>query len=283
MSRDVLLRVSVDCRGAFEWIYDQCFRRGIPVSFDLKRRIEDYRRADREAVRAHLRVIRGGLIALALGLTALPVAAEEFLWPAGTAGIVKGDLAMTLYQNGAPIADPGITVTEQANARDYLIAGAPDAAAGSSTDFCLTWAFDGFFHAYCWPQATRTPQAVVWREDWKAIPERLEMSSGDLAIPAQLRVSGLASNPTGSEVTFSMRKSSGGAAVVDAEAATIADIDLETDPVTGEQTWAALLTYQWQAGDTDVVGEYRGWFVVTFPGSLPLTLPPSRSLQVRIY
>lgn len=283
MSQDVSLRVSADCRGAFEWLYDQCFRWGIPPSADLRERIEGYRRADRAARRAHLRVIRGGLVALAFVVAALPVAAEEFIWPAGASGIVKGDLAMTLYQDGAPIADPGITVAEQANGRDYLIAGAPDAAAGSSTDYCLTWAYDGFNLAYCWPQATRTPQAVVWRADWRAIPDRLEMSAGDLAIPAQLRVRGLSSDPTGSAVTFSMRKASGGVAVVNAEAATIADIDLETDPVTGEETWTALLTYQWQDGDTDTAGDFRGWFVVTFPGALPFTFPPSRNLVVRIY
>lgn len=208
---------------------------------------------------------------------------ERFFWPAGVPGIVKGDLSMTLYQDGAPIADPGITVTEQPNGLDYLIDGLPEAAAGSVTVYALTWYFDGHGLNYSWPTITRTPQAVAWRADWRAIPDRLELGAGDLAIPVQLRVSGLAADPTGSAVAFTMRRSSGGAAVVDAESGAISDIDAEVDPVTGEETWTALLTYSWQDGDTDAAGEYRGWFVVTFPGSLPLTLPPSKSIQVRIY
>ena len=216
-------------------------------------------------------------------LVASPLAAEDFIWPLGNSGIVKGDLSIQLYEDGAPVADPGITITEQPNGRDYEFAALPDPAPGSSTAYVLTWEYLGVPGSYAWPLGTRTPQAVEWRQVFRPSPSVWEMGVGDTAIPGQLEVEGLASDPTGSGVTFSMRKRVGGTVVVDEAAATLADVTEVIDPVTLESTWTAVVTYDFVPADTATAGEYRAWFTITYPGGGVMTAPPAKDIQVAIY
>lgn len=40
--------------------------------------------------------------------------------------------------------------------------------------------------------------------------------------------------------------------------------------------------YEWQVGDTDTAGTFRGWFPVVFPSTKPETFPTIGSVLVRI-
>ena len=43
-----------------------------------------------------------------------------------------------------------------------------------------------------------------------------------------------------------------------------------------------LVTVDWQAGDTDLLGYFNVEFRVTWPGTLPQTFPPDGSTRVRV-
>jgi hypothetical protein len=227
--------------------------------------------------------VRRLILAVALATLAAPAVSEQFTAPLAAPGVVKADLDPVLYLNGAAIADPGWTLAEAANGRDYTFDDLPDVAAGAGDRYALCWSHLGDSACYLWPQETRTPQAVRWEQRFVPTPEVIRIGTGDTAIPVQLTITGLASDPTGSAVAFSMRRSSGGAAVIDGAAATLADVDQVVDPVTAEVTWTAEVVYDFTAEDTEVAGEYRSWFTLTFPLGGVMTAPPTRDRKVSIF
>lgn len=202
-----------------------------------------------------------------------------------TCPLVLGDLSLQLYQNGAPIADPGVTLTEQTNGREYTLDNLPDVAAGSGDRLHAAWEVDGVRYGYSWPLETRTPQALVFTSTVRPIPGQLRVAVGDTLPVPSVRVVGLSSDPTGSSVTFSMSQGSG-PPKVNAQPAVVSDVD---QAVGG--SWEMTLKYNWSPTDTDTAENYRGWFVVTFPsatcgpgGASPCvsTYPADRSLRIQI-
>lgn len=222
------------------------------------------------------------LIAAALAL-ALPAAGESLILPVGVGGLLKADFTLALYactSAGCVLDDASaVTVTEQANARDYLIAGLPDAEAGSGTWYELTAEPNGVPVRYAWPIQTRTPQSTSAVVSYR-VPATVEIRAGDTLPAPELAVAGLAADPTGSTVTFSLWRSNGSLAI-DAAAATLVDSDAQADG-----TWTATFAHAWSGVTTATLadGSYYGRFVVTFSGGGVMTLPPAPGrLVVRVH
>lgn len=228
------------------------------------------------------------LAALSL-LYAAPVAAESFVWAAGTSGLVKADLDLTLFRVAGDggtfdnIADPGITVTEDPAASGfYVIDELPDADADA--DYVWTLAFtdpDGRSFTYTWPARTRQPQSLVWAQTYQIVPSTATLSVGDTLPSLQMTVTGLSSDPTGASVAFSMFKQSG-AIVIDSAAASLSNISSVEDEDTGVVSWSCVLTYEWAADDIDTAGTFYGRFRITFAGGDILTAPPGRTSVITV-
>lgn len=217
---------------------------------------------------------------LSLLLLASVVGAEEVTWTTGgEAGLTQGAVNPVLYEDGAPIAIPGsVSLVAQAGDRDYTWTGLPDAVAGSGTLYTLAWDTPGgLIYAYAWPRSTITPQSIVWAQAFAVSVQPLVLGVGDTLPVVQLTVSGLAADPTGATVTFSMG-SPGVANKISGAAATLSDIDFDAT----SSTWSATAEYAWSGTNTDTAGSYRGWFSVTFSGGGVMTWPPDRSLGLQI-
>jgi hypothetical protein len=85
-----------------------------------------------------------------------------------------------------------------------------------------------------------------------------EIYAGDLgpSIADTIKIDGEPVDLTNATVTFSMRPERGSTLVVNG-----GDVQLATDPTTGG------VRYDWQDGDTDVPGDYLGWWSVTPAGA----------------
>ena len=77
--------------------------------------------------------------------------------------------------------------------------------------------------------------------------------------------------PVGSPATFTMRPVSSIYPTVDAEAAVVVS---SVDGV-------LVLRYDWQAGDTDMGGQYLGWFTLDV-GGLTLTAPTRGAIKIEV-
>jgi hypothetical protein len=221
-------------------------------------------------------------LAAALLLTALPVAAESFIAPLGTPGLVKGDLALVLYDctaSGCVVGDDSaVTVTEQANGRDYLFDGLPDPVAGSGEWHEVTWEASGSPGRYAYPIQTRTPQVTSATVSYR-VPATITIAAGDTLPAADVSVSGLGADPTGADVAFNLW-STQGTLVIDAAAASVVDADAQVDG-----TWTATFRHSWSSVETSALsGAYYGRFTVTFSGGGVMTVPPAPgSLKVQVY
>ena len=223
------------------------------------------------------------LISLLLAAMAPLAAAESLILPVGTTGLVKADFALVLYEctsAGCSVADSSaVTVTEQANARDYLIAALPDPEAGSGTWYELTASVDGTPVRYAYPIQTRTPQSTSAVVSYR-VPATVEIAAGDTLPAPEVSVAGLAADPSGSTVTFSLWRSNGSLAI-DAAPATLVDSDAQANG-----TWTATFQHDWTVVETAALsdGSYYGRFQVTFSGGGVMTLPPAPGrLVVRVH
>lgn len=206
---------------------------------------------------------------------------EVFPWSPGIPGLVKANVSLLMTLDGAPTSTGDVTLVEIGSDGDYEFRGLPDAT--GSQVYWLRVEYLGQRQVYRWPVETRQPQSIVFRARFSPLPTILQVGTGDTALPAQLEIEGLASDPTGSAVTFSMRKESGGDAVIDGSAATLVDVETVTDPVTSEVTYTAIVSYQFTALNTANAGRYHGWFTLVLPGGGIMTAPPDKKIEVRIY
>jgi hypothetical protein len=207
---------------------------------------------------------------------------EVFPWSPGVAGLIKADVSLLLTLNGVEVSAAAVTLVEIGSDGDYEFRNLPDAT--GSDIYWLRVEYLGQRQVYRWPVETRQPQAVVFRQVFKPLPAVLQLGTGDTALPVQLEIEGLAADPTGSTVTFSMRKQSGGAAVIDeADAGNPISVDTVTDPVTSEVTYTATVSYAWTTEDTATAGHYHGWFTLVYPGGGIMTAPPDKRIEIRIY
>ena len=216
---------------------------------------------------------------LLLALMALPALAEETpVFRLGAAGVVKADLSAQLYQDGAPIADPGVTLVAMANDLDYRLEDLPDAVAGESTVYSLVWEYNGVGYSYAWPAQTRTPQAVVNRVAVEISRNPLELAAGATLPSAAVAVRGLSSDPTGATATFDLTQD--GVTILDGVAASLIDVDQAADG-----TWSFTASHDWLTAETaGLEGSYSGRFTVTFGSGAVIVAPPApNSLQVVVY
>lgn len=206
-------------------------------------------------------------------LAASPVAAEEsdlFQLPAAETGAVKGDFTAQLYLNSIsnPVADPGITLMEDAGW--YQWANLPDVEAGLTDQYYLTFTHTatGLWGSYVWPSKTRTPQAVVNRVAVEIARNPLEIVAGTTLPSAEVTVYGLSSDPTGAAVVFDLVDDDG-VVVIDDAAASVVDSDMASDG-----TWSATLRHDWTGGETTALhGSYYARFWITFAGGGVMAQP----------
>lgn len=217
-------------------------------------------------------------------LLALPAAGEQKIVPLPASGLVKADLGMTLYEVlgctpplCATVDTSGVTVDEQANGRDYLIAGLPDVAAGEGLYYQLTWSYAGTLYDLSWPTGTRTPLETSAGVSYQ-VPEAAILAAGDTLPMPKVDLAGLPADPTGAAVLFVLEDL--GDAVVLSAAGEVVNISADTDG-----TWSATVRYPWAAGETSALdGEYTGRFRVTYSGGGVQTFPPAPgALEVRVH
>lgn len=151
----------------------------------------------------------GAAAALLLLLVATAARAEEKVCEFTRSGLGKANFEIRYYVNGTATADPGITITAKSCGTswcEYLVAGLPDAAAGSSTSYHVSIE-DPVAQVLCphsWPFSTRTPQAVVWNPVYQLAPGSGNVRAGDTQPDVELTLSGLPADPTGGSVTFTL-------------------------------------------------------------------------------
>lgn len=95
-------------------------------------------------------------------------------------------------------------------------------------------------------------------------------------------IHGFQTNPDGRSVTFTMQKlnSLDPPAVLDGTCPPISGSILETEG-DFEGTYKTVVSYPWQAGDTDVAGSYTGEFEITL-GADKITAPDQKVCELRI-
>lgn len=234
-----------------------------------------------EAAEQRVRVRVVGILAFLLSfLIVMSLGAEETpVFRLGVGGVVKGDLSVQLYEDGAPIADPGITLSGMANNLDYQFSDLPDVEAGETTIYSWVWEYNNVGYSYTWPAQTRTPQSVINRVSYQIQTNPLEIAAGATLPSASVRVTGLSSDPTGGSVTFTLTTSAG-TAILTGVTASLSDIDQDTSGA-----WEVTLTHPWLTSETSTLsGVYYGRFTLTLPGGGVMIAPPAPGrLQVRVF
>jgi hypothetical protein len=221
------------------------------------------------------------LVLLLHSCTTPAYAEDSDAFPLGATGVAKGDLTtLQLYQGDItnPVADPGIVLAEDSGW--YQWTSLPDVEAGG-TQYLLVWEYatTGYGGSYTWPVTTRTPQSIVNRISVQVSQNPLKIVSGATIPSASTRIKGLAADPTGSTVTFTLWTSAH-VVTLSNVSATLSDIDQLADG-----TWEADVTHDWTIGETGALsGWYYGKFTLTLPGGGVLIAPvESSGLQVRVF
>lgn len=226
--------------------------------------------------------------AASISLAAAALSWAEYTWiPAGVPGLVKIDLGLELRECTSPVttlADcPSVSIASitvhEALPGHYLITGMPDAPAGSGIGYSLLGSFSGTPFSYTWPRSTITPQSTSAVVSYR-IPATITLASGDTLPAVEVSVAGLTSDPTGATVTFNLWSVSTGTLILDDVAATIPDIDAQSDG-----TWTASLRHSWSSVETSTLsGDYYGRFVISFAAGGSMTIPPApNSLRVKVF
>lgn len=226
-----------------------------------------------------------GLCLALLSFVACPGASgaeETSPFPLGASGLAKGEVTFQLYLGDltTEVADPGVVLVEDAGTGWYQWTDLPDVAAGGDQyHFRWVYAVTGYSGTHTWPLETRTPQAIVNRVSVQVTQNPLEIAAGATVPSVSSTIRGLAADPTGGSVAFTLW-SSAGVAVLSAVSATLSDIDQLSDG-----TWEATVTHDWTTVETAALdGVYYGRFTVTLPGGGVLIAPPAPGrLQVRVW
>jgi hypothetical protein len=226
-------------------------------------------------------------------------AAEEWTCSFRTSGLVKGDLSLVYLVDGTSTAAPSWTLAARSGSDGwyhYWIAGFPDADPGATTEYSASiTAADGTLCSHDWPSEPQAAQPLVYNPTFDVPPGSRFVAVGDLLPWFDLLVTGLASDPTGATVEFTLYDINTGEAVesiTDATAEIVAgSAESYTVQPSGVTAWRATLRYRWTDGDTDTAGDYYGRWRVTFAASTcgpdedepcRLTLPTQRQAQVSI-